>query len=96
MPTGDQVKGLIERVATIGVTYLTAKGYIDVKMATEIGPLLITVLSILYALWINRPKAIVQSAAALPNTIVVTSSEMATATPEKNVVSELTNKVVAR
>lgn len=94
MPTKDQITGLIERAALVFVTYAVSRGWIDVKLATDLGPALIGILSLSYAWWVNRPKAIVQSAAALPHTTVVTTPEIATATPEANIVSEATNTVV--
>lgn len=94
MPTGDQVKGLTERFVAIGLAWALAKGWIDVKLATDLGPLLVMVLSLGWAWWVNRPKAIVQSAAALPQTTVVTSYDLAHSTPETNIVSQTTNQVV--
>ena len=52
------------------------------------------VVSVWYAWWVNRPKAILQSAAAVPGTTVVTVPEIAHATPETNIVSATTNVVV--
>jgi hypothetical protein len=96
MPTKDQITALIERAALVSVTYAVSKGWIDVKMASDLGPLVIGILSLAYAWWINRPQAIVQSAAALPDTTVVTSPELANSTPEKNIVSTATNSVELR
>lgn len=94
MPTKDQITGLVERGVTVFVTYAVAKGWIDVKMASDIGPLIIGFLSIAYAVYVNRPKAIVQSAAALPGTTVITTPDLAHSTPEPNIVSVTANTVV--
>lgn len=93
-PTADQVKGITERLVAVLLTWMVAKGYIGQAQALEYGPIAIGLASALYALWINRPKAIVQSAAALPGTTVVTTPEMARSTPEPNVVSAATNTVI--
>ena len=94
MPTTDQVKGIVERLVAVLLTWLVAKGHIGKDEALEYGPVAIAIVSALYAWWINRPKAIVQSAASLPGTTVVTTPEMARSTPEPNVVSTATNTVV--
>jgi hypothetical protein len=73
------------------------KGWITKQDAldygAEYGPLLLAVVSAWYGWRINRPKAIVQSAAALPNTTVVTTPDIAKSTPEPNIVSDVTMKV---
>ena len=94
MPTTDQVKGIVERLVAVLLTWLVAKGHIGKDDALEYGPIVIGVAAALYAWWVNRPKAIVQSAAALPGTTVVTTPELASGTPEQNILSTSTNKVV--
>lgn len=94
IPTWDQVKGLIERAVLIATTFLVAKGYITNEMAALAAQFIIPAAGLFYAWWVNRPKAIVQSAAALPNTMVVTTPDLSNNTPETNIVSNITNKVV--
>lgn len=97
-PTNDQVKGIIERVAygliMLILGKLVARGVIDGDMAAYIAGGAVTAIGGAYAWWVNRPKAIVQSAAALPGTTVLTTHTLATSTPEGNIVSADTNKVV--
>jgi hypothetical protein len=97
MPTKDQIVGLIERAMTILVTVAVSRGWIPIDVAKDLGPFLIGAGSLIYAYKINTPQSLARSvAAALPNSTLITSSEMASSTPERNIVSELTNKVVAR
>ena len=94
MPTTDQVKGIVERLVAVLLVWLVAKGHIGKDEALEYGPIAIGIVSAIYAWYVNRPKAIMQSAAALPGTTVVTTPEMAKSTPEPNIVSTTTNTVV--
>lgn len=103
-PTTDQVSGVTDRVLTIAatwlLTWLTMKGYITPNQAVEYSPLLIALGAAIWGWWVNRPKAILQSAAAIPAgggkmTQIVTSPELAAATPEQaNIISSAENKVV--
>ena len=86
-PTTDQVKGIIERLVQALLIWLVAKGHIGQEDALEYGPIVIAICAALYAWWVNRPKAIIQSAAALPETTVITTPEMARSTPETNIIS---------
>lgn len=93
MPTWDQIKGIVERLIVVGLTYLATKGYIELQDVATYGPAILALAAAGWAAWVNRPKAIVQSAAALPNTTVVTTPEIAHNTPELNIVSSELNKV---
>lgn len=94
----DQVKGIIERTATVVATMLLAwlvrKGWIGESDVATLLPAIILIPSLLYGWWINRPKALVQSVAALPGTVVITDEKIAKSTPETNVVSNTEAKVV--
>jgi hypothetical protein len=94
MPTTDQVKGITERLVAILLVWLVAKGHIGKDEALEYGPIAIGLVSAFYAWWINRPKAIVQSAAAIPGTTVITTPKLASDTPEQNILSTESNTVV--
>lgn len=94
--TFDQIRGPLERVILIALTWAVTKGYLtpsDVSLFSAAG---IAILAAAYGWWQNRPKAIVQSAAALPGTIVVTTATLAASTPETNIKSSDTNKVVTK
>lgn len=101
-PTSDQMTGMAERTvsgALIGILgfalhKLVVLGLLADSDVTTLSPLLIILLSAGYAYWVNRPKAIVQSAAALPGTVVVTTPDLSGSTPEKNIVSNTMNRVI--
>jgi hypothetical protein len=100
-PSKDQTTGIVERViygvAMAVLMKLVAKGWLDADMAPYIAGGAVTAVGGAYAWWINRPKAIVQSAAALPGTIVVTTHDLAAATPDQsNIVSNKTNEVTSK
>lgn len=93
--TTDQVKGILDRVIAIALAYAVGRGIITEGAALYWGPVVVGLLSAVYGWWVNRPKAIVQSAAALPaeegkKTVVITSFELAQSTPETNIVSSIT------
>lgn len=87
-PTWDQVKGIAERLILIGLAGATGAGWIGKDDALTYGPALLMLVGAIYAWWVNRPKAIVQSAAALPGTTVVTTPDLAKSTPESNIITE--------
>lgn len=104
-PTTDQVKGVGDRIIAVLVAILlttaVTKGWITTDQMNELSKILIdwspyitVAISGAWGWWVNRPKAIVQSAAALPNTMVVTTPDLSNNTPETNIVSNITNKVV--
>lgn len=98
--TNDQGTGVIERViygVILGVLMkMVAAGWLTADMAPYLAAAAVSAMGGAYALWINRPKAIVQSAAALPATTVVTTPDLAAATPENNIVSNVEQKVVSK
>lgn len=100
-PTWSQISGIVERLITIALatafSYAVLKGWISkedaVKWGADLAPLILAAASAWYGYRINRPKAIAQAAAALPDTTVVTSPAIARSTPERNIVSAATNTV---
>lgn len=102
--TTEQLKGMGDRVATVFatwlVTYLVNKGIIApgdaVALIAQIGPVFIGAGALIWGWWVNRNKALVQAAAAIPNTVVVTEHALAASTPEPNIVSAATAAVVAK
>lgn len=95
-PTWDQIRGPIERLIYIGLGWLVARGYLTSAEVANWATLILAVAAAGYGWWQNRPKAIVQSAAAIPGTAVVTTPELAKATPENNIVSNANMKVVPK
>lgn len=76
--TFDQVRGPLERVIYIGLGWLVARGFITSAEVANYGTLILAILAALYGWWQNRPKAIMQSAQALPEVkkIVTTDAAM--------------------
>lgn len=102
-PTTDQISGMVDRTisgALIGLLgfvlhKLVLAGVLADSDVTLLSPMLIILLMAAWGYWTNRPKAIVQSAAALPGTTVVTTPDLSAATPNQvNIVSNLANNVV--
>ncbi len=94
----DQVKGILERASTVIavmlLSWLVRKGWIGESDMATLLPAVVLVPSLVYGWWINRPKALVQSVASLPGTVIITEDKLAKATPETNVVSNINAKVV--
>lgn len=94
--TFDQIRGPIERVVYIGLGWLVARGYITSSEVANWATLILAIAAAFYGWWQNRPKAVAQSAAAIPGTTVVTTPDIAASTPESNIVSNASTKVVAQ
>lgn len=76
--TFDQVRGPLERVVYIGLGWLVARGFITSVEVANYATMILAVLAAFYGWWQNRPKAIIQSASALPEVqkIVTTDQTM--------------------
>lgn len=76
--TFDQVRGPLERVVYIGLGWLVARGFITSVEVANYATMILAVLAAFYGWWQNRPKAIIQSASALPEVqkIVTTDHTM--------------------
>lgn len=90
--TFDQIRGPVERIVYIGLGWLVARGIITSAEVANYATLALAVAAAFYGWWQNRPKAIMQSAAAIEGTTVVTTPALAKATPEMNIVSNLSSK----
>lgn len=90
----DQISGILDRVIAVGLTWAVAKGYITQSQAAEWLPLILGVLAAAWGWYVNRDKALVQAAAKIEDTTVITKPELAADTPERNIVSAAANKVV--
>jgi hypothetical protein len=101
LPTWDQISGITERLITVALasvfSFAVLKGWISkddaVSYGAELAPIILAFAAAGYAAWRNRPKSLVQRAAAVPGTTVVTSPALANSTPEMNVVSSATSIV---
>lgn len=97
MPTWEQVKGATDRLVAMLLVWLVAKGYIAGEDAATVGAIIIGLLSLAWGAWVNRPKALVQSAAAVPGTTIVTTADLAAATPgQANIMSATTNVITRK
>ena len=101
--TSDQASGIADRTVSGALIWLVsfvlakvaALGYLAASDVPQLSVVVIILASAGWGYWINRPMAIVKSAAALPGTTVVTTPDLATATPDQaNIVSNLKNKVI--
>ena len=103
----DQIKGMLDRAATVLATmalaWMVKKGFIGEADSAQLLPALVILPAIAYGWWNNRPKALLQSAANVTDpatgkpTVIVTSPEMAAATPEQtNIISNTAVKVVQK
>lgn len=94
LPSWDQVSGSFDRVLIALFALAVGKGWISQTDAANYIAILLAVGAGVYGLWVNRQKALVMSVANIPNTVVVTSKELATATPgQNNIVSNTDVKV---
>lgn len=96
--TSDQVRGMLDRAASVLATMFLAwcvkKGFIGESDSAALLPAVILLPSLAWGWWVNRNKALVQSAANVPGTLVVTTPALAAATPESNIVPATSTKVV--
>lgn len=92
--SADQITGQLRQLLPILGSMAVALGWISPEKANTlisnilavIGPLMILG-GIVWTAIANTQKAIAQSAAAIPGTVVVTTPELAKSTPEGNIVS---------
>ena len=97
-----QISGIADRIILVFLTFMASRGWIPVGEVANYAALVLAVLGAFWGWWVNRPKALVEAAAAVPNpasptgkTIVITSPELAAATPASStVVSSATTKAV--
>lgn len=75
--TFDQIRGPLERIVLVVLTWLAAKGYITPAEVAGYATLVIGVIGAFYGWWQNRPKAILQSANALDEVKNIVSSNPA-------------------
>ena len=98
-----QISGILDRVLIAALTFLAAKGYISSNEVGNIAALVLTIAGAIWGFYVNTPKAILQAAAEIPagpsgqKTVVVTSPELAKATPDQNnIVSSSDMKVTPK
>ena len=101
----DQIKGMVDRTILVLATWLLSKavsaGWLSQADSAQLLPALIILPALAWGWWNNRDKALISSAGNVvdPKTnepvIIVTSPEMAEATPrQNNIISRDDVKVV--
>lgn len=102
--SNDQITGQLRQLLPILGSIAVALGWIAPDKASAIvtnilavvGPLMVLG-GIIWTGFANTEKALVQSAAAVPGTVVITTPELAKATPEQNnIVSNTETKAVPK
>lgn len=97
MPNWSQLTGVADRVILILLTYAAAKGWIASTDVAGLATLILAILGAVYAFYVNRNTNLAKQAAAIPNTTVITTPEIAKATPDQsNIVSNADLKVVPK
>ena len=72
--TFDQIRGPVERIIYIALGWFVAKGFIASSEVANYATLVLAIVAAFYGWWQNRPKAILQSASAVPGvTRIVTN-----------------------
>lgn len=85
---GTQIRGILDRLVIVGLTWASTKGYVTPSQVAEYAPLIVGIIAVVLGYWFNTDTSLVQKAAAVPGTTVVTTPEIAAATPnEANVVA---------
>lgn len=92
----EQIKGILERIVTVLITYAVAKGWFTQGVGAEIGTAVVAVLTAAIGWYLNRPSILAQAVTdTTPGTKIVTTAAVANALPNNpNVVSNTENKVV--
>lgn len=75
--TFDQIRGPIERLVLVGLGWLAAKGVITSAEVANYATLVLALGAAFFGWWQNRPKAILQSAQALPEVTKIVSTNVA-------------------
>lgn len=80
----EMLKGAIERVATVAVTFMVARGYIPAALSADLVLLIVAAGSLGWGLWVNRQAALVQAAASMPQVskVVVDDPKLARETTQ--------------
>lgn len=92
----EQVSSILRHILTFGGGFIVAKGWISADALPGIVGAIITIGGAIWGVMKGTPTAIVASAAALPNTTVVTTPEIANAISNNDAKSNDEVKVVPR
>lgn len=84
--TWEQIKGVGDRLIAMFLTYAVAKGWITPSDVSTYATIFIGLISLAWGYWVNRNKALVQGAATVPGTVVITEPKLAHDTVESNII----------
>lgn len=97
MPNWSQLSGVVERLITAALMYAVGRGWLLSSDVAPLAALGLAAISAGYAIVVNRNTNLAKQAASIPDTKVVTTPEIAAATPNQtNIVSSSDMKVVAK
>jgi len=97
-PNYAQTTGAIERLITAALVYSVGRGWILPTDVVPLGAVILAGLSAAYAIYVNRATNLAKQAASIsPGTVVITTPEIAAATPGlPNIVSNQDIKAVPK
>jgi hypothetical protein len=58
----EQVKGIVERVATLVIAYLVGRGVVPDGVSADVVAVIVLVASIAWGWWVNTPRALADAA----------------------------------
>lgn len=54
----EQIKGIVERVATVGITWAVARGYVPAALSADVVALVVLAVSVAWGFYVNTPKSL--------------------------------------
>lgn len=88
-----QISGIFDRILIFVGTYAVARGWIGQNEMMQLVALAIGIGGVIWGAYVNTNKSIAQAAAAIPGTVIVSTPELAKATPnESNIISSNSSK----
>lgn len=54
----EQIKGIVERVATVGITWAVARGYVPAALSADVVALVVLAASVAWGFYVNTPRAL--------------------------------------
>lgn len=54
----EQIKGIVERVATVGITWAVARGYVPSALGADVVALIVLGASVAWGFYVNTPRAL--------------------------------------
>lgn len=54
----EQIKGIVERVATVGITWAVARGYVPAALSADVVALVVLAASVAWGFYVNTRKSL--------------------------------------